>query len=258
MGARDRSFREITTRTDFLIAGALILGLMLIASTGGFDELTFRSVFRQVGNFLIATVVLALLWERFAKQSLLREIRTMFKISEGLHESGITAIEISHEWIRSTKGAKRVDILFACSEEESCPGVHDLEEIAQEMQQYGGVVRVFLPDFGTNEVCTLLGHRVNKRAADVKRDLIEHKNAVCLAVEKTPKIRWEIYLVKRALHFSYLRSDGIVYVWLSKPMSGGRKAPLLTFCERGEQFDFFTRELEAIRENHCAGPVTCP
>lgn len=243
------SRRESVLRTFLATAIAVIVGLAMIASTGGFEAETFRSMVQNVGSFLIATVGLALLWELVTKQSLLQEIRAMFRLSEGLRRSGIKALALSPGWFDEDADAKEVDILYACSEEESWPHEKALEKLVQGVQSPGGRIRILLPDPHTDHVVWLLGKRLGAGESEIHKRLEGWKKRLLKLPEAHPSIQWEIFVLKQPPGFSYFRADDTARVWLSKHVKDLRTAPLFMFVEGGEQFDFFAEELEAVLES---------
>lgn len=240
------SRRESVLRTFLATAIAVIVGLAMIAFTGGFEVATFRSMVQNVGSFLIATVGLALLWELVTKQSLLQEIRSMFQLSEGLRRSGITALDLSPGWFDDDTAAKEVDILYACSEEESWPHEKALEKLVQGVQSPGGRIRIFLPDPHTDHVVWLLGRRLGDRESEIHNRLEGWKTRLLELSEAHPSIQWEIFVLTQPPGFSYFRADDRARVWLCKHVKDLRTAPLFRFREGGDQFEFFAEELEAV------------
>lgn len=252
--------KESMLRTLLATAVAVIVGLALIAFTGGFERTTFRLMLQNVGSFLIATVGLALLWELVTKQSLLHDIRAMFRLSESLSKSGISGFELAedNEWILPVANSQTVDILFGYHGDESWPSSKTLENLVKGISPTG-TIRAVIPHPTEDAVLRPLEARLPKEVSQIRSKLKEIRSDLLALARKYPGLHWDLRVIRQAPHFSYMRCDRSASVLLCKHVhdqDDQGKSPLLRLQEGGEQFDGFTAQFKAILESEQALPLS--
>jgi hypothetical protein len=247
LGGESSPRKESLLRTLLATAVAVIIGLLLIAFTGGFEGATFRLILQNIGSFLVATVGLALLWELVTKQSLLQDIRTMFRLSESLYSSGISGFELADDskWMLPVAHSKEVDILFGYHEEGSWPNTRTLEALFQRVPP-GGRVRVVIPHPEEDAVRECLKARLTKDPHDIGRNLKNIRADLNKLPARFPAIHWDLRLVKQAPLISYIRCDGSANVLLCKLVRDQEQSPILRLQSSGELFDCFAGQFEAL------------
>ncbi len=239
------------TSTLKTVAVALVMALIgiLLIVVGSHDDTGWRaSLTYNTGSFIIASVVLALIWQFWQSKSFFEDMLRKSNITENLCRARITHFFTSFydavPWDELFAGSRSLDIFFAYGATWRNTHKQSLERF---LDSDHAKLNVVLPDPENEVVMAEMSQRFGYQTPDLQQKV---KEAKCffekLAENGERKVK--IYYIKRSLTFTFYRfSSGAVFTTYRHKQGRG---PIVTLvCEReGELYGWIRDEWYGIIE----------
>lgn len=227
-------------------AGVFVVGLALLYFTSEDRNWVgaegWKSVIRELGDLLVVTVVLTLLWEAAGKRALADEIYATFGISSEVHRAGIiTLTDTFHDrdldWGSFLAGSMTLDVFVAYARTWRSTHLDQLRAFTAA----GKRLTVVLPDPSSAELVAALAKRFAKSAPDVK-GLIEE------AIRDFQTMGGTVRLVDIEPTFTFYRFDKIAVLALYTHDPERSPVPTIVCRAGGSLYDTVHREWSALQK----------
>jgi hypothetical protein len=201
-------------------------------------------VSRDVGGFLIGTVVLAFAWELWARRAFLEEILEKAQISSSIHEAGVVAILRSYkmvDWALYLQDARELDLFFAYARTWRTYYDSQLKNIAA---RKGAIVRVILPDPNDQTTVSELARRFGYELDDLKGRIVETKDYFQGLQERGARI--QVWFWKGSMQFSSYMIDNVGILVLYSHRRQRQDTPAIVCRKGGALYEFLRTEFDSI------------
>lgn len=258
----DHGLQTQLTNWKTYFAAALFggLGALLITIAEGLDAIpTAQTVLRNIGSFLMATILPALLWELVAKRNLLKEVERQINLPPAAHSSGLLETGVSRSWLEVTTWGtpKTIDLLLGLCEIPRWDGRHGeiVRRLIDRARCTGGRMRVAIPNPESHAIlellCIGLGRAVEERHLDeISQELTAFKDALVAEKPTHDEAGWgvDVYYLATLPRFGYLRVDDKAIVALDTHQSFARTGggPLVFTLAEGDLLRFFASEFDTL------------
>jgi hypothetical protein len=207
-----------------------------------------REPLRDLGAFLVITVVLAVIFELFARRSMLAEFMDSARLSDAIGASGI--VGVSHTWYRDIpwqqifKAAAQIDMLVTFSEKWRWAFTDELRHFARRGR---GGIRIVLPDPDDPTVVAALAQRFETTVQEVTRRIREAREEFerLFSEEGGEHFRWSIWYLPRTPLYTCYRFDDICILSLYRHRRRG-EVPTLILKRGGTLFDFACEDFHSF------------
>lgn len=239
---------KVTTLSAWLVAlCGSIIGLVLMYWATRLDDEPWKPLIGEIGSLILATALLALMWDLIGRRAFAEEILAKAKLSSDIVESGITRVTDQYlddvEWGELFARAKQVDIVVAYANTWRNTHRSRLERIAA---QAGTRMRVFLPDPDDSATVINLAERFGKTAEEIRlliRGAIDEYKSLARPGGGTV----EVHVRAGDALFSAYRFDSRAVLTLYSHTRCRTLVPTWVM-DGGELFSFVQREVDAIAE----------
>ncbi len=265
---REPTPNEVHTSSITTVAAlaSLVLGLIgfIVAHSThllGEHEYT-KLVISHVSALLVATVPLALLWEKLTRRVFLAEIRSQLSRIVGIRETqgsidsaGLTGLELIADfqgainWGSYFRGAREIDIFFSYGRTWRRSVAAHIKDVAADSDFR--TLRLFLPDPEDRDVMDVLARRFSAGGQPVageelaKRVIEAAGEFERLFADVRPKLK--IFFHRVPLMYSAYRFDNrAVFALFRHRPERELPIPVLYVSREGSLFSFLLEELEAV------------
>jgi hypothetical protein len=207
---------------------------------------TWQNLVRELGHFLVVTVVVASLWEIWGRRAFLDEVYARLQISREVERAGIVqVVDTFHEtidWAAFFESSTSLDVVVSYARTWRATHLEQLRGFVSK----GGRLSVVLPDPSDEKLVEQLAVRFEKKPSDlqglIKEAVSDFGDLAKLAREQPVHVA----VVSIAPVFSFYRFDRVAI--LAFYTHDRRKSPVPTIICRsgGTLFDFISREWEAL------------
>lgn len=226
-------------------AGLGFIYLSTLQSIQAYPSL--HGLLRDLGDLLVASVAIYLLWEFHGKKAFLEEIEGRLNLP-GAAQARI--IQVTNRfyteihWARYFEEVENLDIFVVYAETWRKELQGEFEDLARRKHAH---VRVVLPDPTNKNAMTALSHRLHYPESDLIKKITDaYEYFDSLRNLETPnKAQIDIYFLSTAPLYSYYRFDDTTM--LSIFSHRGRTVVPAIVCEKGGIIErFLAQEFEAV------------
>jgi hypothetical protein len=241
---------KVTTRSAMLVGACFVIigGLLLWWSgTSHWQHNPQMQAFlAQSGGLLLATGLLAVVWDLFGRRALADEVLAKAGLSADVTRAGIVRVTNQYltevEWASLFRNVSKLDILFAYAATWRNTHRASLEQVAG---RSGARIRVFLPDPNDARTVEVLADRFSMSSADLIAKINEAiRDFKALAVPGGAAV--EIYVRAGDAVFSCYRFDSQAVLTLYTHGRERRTQVPTLVIRGGELFGFVYSEVKAI------------
>lgn len=234
-----------------LVASLVGVALLYISSleTLWTGREALQAVARNIGGFLFATLVLALLWEIWGKRAFLDEILAKVQLSRDIQSAGIVKFTDNfHEgidWRSYFRTATKIDIFFAYGQTWRNTYLDEFRRIASNPEAR---VRVVLPDPDDDLTIKELARRFNY-TPDQLRGLVRDAENYFKRLRPMPGTtgaQVDIWFLPGTQQFSFYRFDHIAIVALYSHRRERIPVPAIACEDGGTLYDYIRKEFDAM------------
>jgi hypothetical protein len=244
------------TTTRFWIASGItaIVGLMLLESTNSpfwVHHSDGMSLVRELGDILLASVTVTLLYELTGKRAFRDELLSVIGVSQQLRASGIVAVSDafqssdSIDWGEQFKNTNSLDIMFAYGR--TWRNSHDAK-IKALASKPNVRIRLILPDYEDTNTVRELACRFDCTESDIVGRIKETVDYFCNLAGGAIV---QIWLFPGNFVFTMYRFDHHTIFAFYTHLRHKEPVPTLTLQEGGSLYDFAEKEWSGlINENN--------
>lgn len=245
-----RIVQALVTYKTAWVAGLVSLtgvGMMFLANLEWFDTRPIReALLAQVGGLLVGTGIIAILWDLRGKRDFMREIITKTGVASDVRSSGIHMLTMRwldvpwDKWIRS---ASEIEVLISYGSSWRKNYWTDLKNFAESKSH---TLRLYLPNPDDEHTMEVLSRRYDSSPEKVRDVILESAREFAKLAESQPAdIR--IYYRDGDPTFTCYRFDDRIIVSLYSHLRERGPIPVIVVEKGGTFHEFFTKELQAIR-----------
>lgn len=252
-GERLRGVAAATNARVLLAAGiGVVVGVFALwsAARDGWGSLspTWGSVVSNVGGLVVATSVLALLWELAGKRAFATEVMATANLSTDVVHAGLRRVTNQYledvAWADLFEGASKVDIVVAYASTWRNTHRGRLGRVAK---RGSARIRVFLPDPDDDMTMRVLADRFSMTPPELQSKIREAiRDFSALAVESGTDLR--VFVRAGDAVFSCYRFDGRAVLTLYSHARVRRSSVPTLVVQEGDLFSFVYDEIKSIAE----------
>lgn len=226
-------------------------GMALIVASDDLDYFkahhSQQLIAREMGALMFVTASVSILWELFAKRSLLQEVIELVRLSDNVLKAGLrrafTAFYADIDWADLFKGVTEVDL--AVSYARTWRNTHRTELRALK-KKAGARVRLILPD---PEYAPLVGELARRygQTEDAMKSALKEAIAEFTEYLSGGDAELELYLAKRQTSYSYFRFNDTVVVAIICNADGRADRNGLVCNRPGKLTESFEADFECFR-----------
>jgi len=243
-------FERSVLRTLVAAFGFLIVGIVFLVLANSAPADWQRILLLNVGSFVIASVVMALVFEHWQMRAVIEDLFDQARIVEQVKSAQITGFSTSfHQlpWQELFAGSTYIDIMFAYGG--TWRNAHR-EELSALAAVKDARIRVVLPDpeapITINEMAERFG-----TTPDELRVKIKEADMFFRELARTSGCNVVIYYLKRSMTFTFYRfnTHAVYTTYRHKP---GKDKVVSFVCRRGGEFyDWLRSEWYGMTEDGC-------
>jgi hypothetical protein len=251
--AKFNPYRESTNLRTVLVAtlvGAFGIFLISVASLWiDASHENWRTILKDLGSLLFATVAVALLWELFAKRAFLAELMDAAHIADDIRDARLINITTNFDrgikWENLFQHAKSVVLL--CSYGIPWRSYGDvLQEFALRPSTR---IQLMIPDPDDDGLLFELARRAHDDPENIKASIYSTIREFKTLLEDAPQeTKLTIWYLSFAPVFTYYLFDDVVVLSLYKHRRGYVSQPAFVFERGGKLYDFVRLEHKAIMD----------
>lgn len=230
-------------RTVIVALVALLIGVLLLVRGGTAESQWLATLATNVGSFVIASVVMAVIFEFWQLRGLLQDIFAQAAIVEQLKRARITGFSTAFyaqdpvPWPRLFADSNRLNILFAYGR--TWRNLHD-QELRDFVSRPNAVLEVVLPDRESEPVMNEMSLRFGITTVELRSRIDEAENFFRrLGNEGAGTVR--VYRFAKALVFTFYRFNNRAVFATYRHRS--ERGPIVTMlADRGGELYEWLRE----------------
>jgi hypothetical protein len=212
----------------------------------------------ELGSILVATGIVAFLWELYAKRSFFEEIMAKIRLAEQVQNAGLVTITAGSyreiDWPGLFKNVKELDMCFAYARTWRHINTLYLQDLALKSDAN---VRVIVPDPENADVMRELSRRFETTPDELKNrvnEAISEFNSIF----RDCKARYSLWYLMTTPLFSFYRFDDTTIIALHKHGKNRGQIPVFQVNRGGDLYKFAENELNTIldEKNGLARPIT--
>lgn len=252
-GVRSRSVKaaEWTTNYRTTIYAAIVVlagvaALWLITLAWWDEHTTAKAVLEQFAGILIATGLLAILWDLRGKRDIIDEVLAKVELGSDIETVGLARASMDWKvvpWPDLIKNARQIDVFIAYG---STWLSNHTAELADFAKQRRNKLRYFLPDPDDETAMTVLAERFDYTPEIISSKVVEAAEIVA-KLSRAGNADIRVWYRRGAPTFTCYRFDDKVVVTLYAHKVGRGAIPTLVLDE-GTFTEFFKDDLKAIQK----------
>jgi hypothetical protein len=215
----------------------------------------------DLGSLLIATGLISLAWDLWAKRTLIDEVMATARLGEQVTTSGLTAtyadFSTIEEWKDLFDGSESLDLCFMYARSWLGSHVVQLNEFAKKDRW---AVRAFMPDPEDPTLMTLLGAKLEIPADDVRKRILESERELRDTFKAADgKARsLSVWFYKRYPVISFYRFSQAAVFSFYKHRRGRGDVPGFVVKRGGTLYRFIEAEIDAFTSEGIARESLLP
>lgn len=256
-------FRKATDyQTLILSAGVMLIGFMLLFLSKypvwpmTIDQ--FLSIIGELGAILIATGIVAFLWEKSAKRSFFEEIMEKIKLAEQVRNSGLVTVTTKAlrevDWPELFKNARELDMCFAYARTWRHMNTLSLQDLASRSDVR---IRLIIPDPENVKIIEELSRRFEMTPDELKNQINESIAELNDIFNENCKAKYSLWYLLTTPVFSFYRFDNTAIITLQRYGKYRGGLPSFEVKKGGDLYQFIENELNFIldEKNGLAKPI---
>jgi hypothetical protein len=241
-------------RTALGVFGVMALGVLLLWASSGvaFFEShgSLRSVVRDLGALLVATVVAAIIWELVVRRAFLGEVLALIGSEASVRKAGITWVSDNFhdvEWAPLFEGVREFDGWLTYGHSWRGENVPRLASLAGDRE---ATLRIALPDPEDDTLAAELARRYSLDSPETAKEQWRDARDDFVRMFDRPETRahcqlW--YINTKSPLFSLYRFDRAIIFSVYRHGPGSRgTVPALRFENPGSLYEWVRSEFEAL------------
>ncbi len=216
------------------------------------------SILHELGAILIATGIVALIWELIAKRSFFEEIMEKIELADQIRDSGLVKITTGSyreiDWPDLFRNVKELDMCFAYARTWRHINTLYLQDVALRSD---AVLRIIIPDPENAEVMRELSQRFETTPEELVTRVNEAINELN-SIFHNCKAKYSLWYLTTTPIFSFYRFDDTIILALYKHGKNREQIPVFQFTRGGDLYKFVESELNTIldEKNGLAKQIT--
>lgn len=238
-------------RTSLLALLVALAGLGLVAVAElALDSIAWLQVLlRDLGALLVASVAIAILWELFARRSLLAELLAETNLVDDIETTGLA--RVSEKW----QGEVDWPSLFNASSTFACFFMYARtwrnsyrDNLLRFARRPGASACIVLPDPDIPSLVTHLATRIGVEPADMEARIRETTREIqdFFSARQGMKASLAIWYAPIAPVFSYYKFDNTAVFTLYKHSIEKIEVPTFVVRKGGTLYDFLSKDFESL------------
>lgn len=253
------NYQAIILSVGLLLTGVILLFLSKSPTSLNID--LFLSVLRELGAILVATGIVALLWELFAKRSLFEEIMEKIRLAEQVRNAGLvnitTRLYREIDWPELFKNVRELDMCFVYARTWRHINTLYLQDLASKPDVR---IRVIIPDPENIEIIKELSQRFEMTPDELKKQINEAVAELENIFDENCKAKYSLWYLLTTPVFSFYKFDNTAIITLQRYGKDIGGLPAFEVKKGGDLYRFIENELNSIlnEENGLAKLVSKP
>lgn len=247
-----RVLRLVHTYSTVVIALALVLAGAVLLYLSGLaflrDQPTWQVFIRELGSLLVVTGGITLFWDLKERRNFANEVLAQAQVGADIRASGLRRLSTHYledvEWSDLFQGAREVEIFVSYGA--TWRGVH-WTKLKEHCRRPGNKLRVYLPDPEDEAAVAVLAQRYAYTSEGMKQRIEQAAYDFARLRHEDGASDIRIYYRRGDPAFACYRFDGQIVVTLYSHTRSRADVPTM-LVGQGTLYDFFARELEAIRD----------
>ncbi|GAA1403993.1 hypothetical protein [Catellatospora coxensis] len=239
----------------FLAVG--VSGIYVGESTNGFWEghKGAQTFIENLGGFIVAAVVLGIVWELVGKRAFLQEILATTGLANDVERTGLLGAGVdftnSPNWGELFRHAQRLDLFFIYGRTWRNTNRDRLAALASKRNAH---IRVFLPNPDRVDLLRAMAERMDMDATELGNRIREAR-ADFEQIGRTRRGSVEVRYYDGDIFYSFYKFDRIALLVMTKHRRERTQSIPYFLCrEGGTLFDFIKEELEMISRHAIQPP----
>ncbi|GFM32259.1 hypothetical protein [Desulfovibrio subterraneus] len=242
--------KENTTLRTYIVSFiAAVVGVLLIVwgENLASGHTVIKPILNNIGSIVLATALLATIWELFVKRSFVCEIIDMMRSDYSVIESGIEMITLDFSeiiWGNYLKNNKSLDIYFAYGRtwrNHNATYLNDMSKVN------GAAVRVILPDVSDelliSSMASRFGYSVERLKGEIEDAVKDFRE---IFQQNGENVSLKIYLCKKNPVYSMYIFDNKAIFSMYKHSRGRGGVPTFVLNNQGKLFNFLRCEFDSL------------